>query len=157
VDKFLVLLLLLAHLASGASLDFISVPDSVQTGEEFTIIINITSDEPLEIYSYVYSGKKCYSFGGWKFNTRVCESCNGLMNFTNSVKHDAESGNYTLKVRARGEKDWDLTYILKVDQKSVNLFKEVSSESKEDPVRTMLPMLILIPLGLLSIKTFLRF
>jgi len=134
----------------------ISVPDKVKTGEQFFVIVNITSnkDTTLEIYSYVYEGKTCYSFLGWKGNSKKYKFTKGetkTLNLTDIVSHDAVNGTYQLKVRARetvgaGFKDHDIVKTIEVEQVPVDLFKELPKEAKKPEADGGLPIQLLLPL-----------
>ena len=140
------------------SLALVSAPEKVKTGEEFPIIVNITSnsERTLEIYSYVYSGKACYSFLGWKGNAVKLDFAAGetkTLNLTDSVSHQAVNGTYSLKVRAREDlrnktKDYDLAAAIAVEQVPVDLFKEIpkTQDSRPKTGGTGLPIELLLPI-----------
>lgn len=134
----------------------VSVPEKVKTGEKFYVILNITSskEETLEVYSYVYEGKTCYSFYGWKGNSEKYKFTKGetkTLNLTDIVSHDAVNGTYQLKVRARetvgaGFKDHDIVKTIGVEQVPVDLFKEMPKEPKKSATDSGLPIHLLLPI-----------
>lgn len=143
-------------------LKIISAPEKVKTGEEFTITVNVTASKKilLEIYSYVHEGKTCYSFYGWKGNAETYEFKAGetkTLNLTDSVAHDATNGTYQLKVRARGDKDYDIVQPIEVEQMPIDLFKEIPEphNTSDFPPEIFLLLLALIPLIFLIITKLL--
>jgi hypothetical protein len=152
---YAVLLLLFVSPASSASVRLVSAPDSVQTGEPFDVIADITADsETLKIYSYVYLNGTCFSLGGWTANAQTRQfGDNETIRVTlqNVMKHDAPSGDYTLKVRAKGAEDYDALAEVRVEQKEPDLFREVESENPE--LNLLFPALILPLLALLAAKS----
>ncbi len=151
----------------------LSAPEKVKTGEGFFVIVNITANKrtDLEIYSYVYSGKACYSFTGWKGNSKKYGFEDGeskILNLSDSVSHEASNGTYALKVRARegaGDsiKDYDASREIGVVQVPADLFKEIpkaSSYQKTNtggglPIHLLLPLIGSIPLAILLIRKIL--
>lgn len=150
---------------SDVVLRLVSAPEKVKTGEEFFVVVNVTANKEadLEVYSYVYSGKTCYSLNGWKGNAVKYEFKEGesrLFNLSDSVIHDAANGTYSLKVRARGSKDYDLAGPVEVEQTPVDLLKEIpktntvrnASGESLFSIQFLLPLLGSIPLAILLIK-----
>ena len=145
---------------SDVVLSFISAPEKVKTGEEFSIVVNVTAykDTYLEVYSYVHGGKTCYSFYGWKGNSEKHHLRRGesrLINLTDAVDHEAANGTYQLKVRARGEKDWDIVRAIGVEQVPPDLSAELPENESSPDVGWVLPLLALIPLLLLIVRNLL--
>ena len=157
--------------AEEVVIKLLSAPEKVKTGDEFFVLVNVTSRKKadLEIYSYVYDGKTCYSFYSWKGNSGKYEFKEGdskVINLTDSVIHDAANGTYSLKVRARevvGEsfKDYDTIIPIEVEQVAVDLFKELpeaarpkTGERQESglPIHLLLPALGSVPLIILLFK-----
>jgi len=157
----------------AVSIEVISAPEKVKTGEEFFVVANITAgrDASLEVYSYVYEGKTCYSFLGWKGNSQKAFLKAGewrLFNLSDSVKHGAANGTYSLKIRARepsGDsfKDYDAVRPLEVEQVPVDLFKEIPKTQDRGsktgdsrlPLGLILPVLGSVPLLMLLLKKIL--
>ena len=151
----------------------LSAPEGVKTGEEFFVLVNVTAHKKadLQVYSYVYDGKTCYSFGGWNENAErygFKEGESRVFNLSDSVIHDAVNGTYKLKVRARegvgdGAKDYDLVQGLEVEQVPVDLFKELPKTQDQKsgtassglPIGILLPLLGSLPLLALAIKKML--
>jgi len=142
---------------SGIALSFLSVPEKVKTGEEFQVAIRLTTyeDADLEIYSYVYGGKTCYSFYGWKGNAQRYNLKKGesrIIILTDVVKHKAASGFYNIKVRARGRKDWDIVRAIEVEQVPPNLSMELPESNAGQSLRWVLFLSALTPLLILIAK-----
>jgi hypothetical protein len=145
-----------------------SSPAKVKTGENFSVSASVTSNihATLEIYSYVYDGKTCYSFYGWKGNAEKYDFAAGetkTINLMDIVRHEAGNGTYTLKVRARlgsgdSAKDYDASAAIEVEQAPVDLFqdlpkqKKVSGKPDGTPLNLLLPILGSIPLLLVLVK-----
>ncbi len=146
---------------SDVVLEFLSVPEEVRTGEEFSVIVNVTArrDVSMEIYSYVYGSKTCHSFYGWKGNAQKHAFKKGehsTINLSDSVDHDTANGTYSLKVRARGDKDWDIMCEIRVIQTSPDLGSEVPSADEPMDVTGWVVFLIaLVPLAILAIARLL--
>jgi len=145
---------------SDVILSFISAPDSVKTGEEFSVVVNVTAykDVSLEVYSYIHEGKACYSFYGWKGNAEKHDLKRGesrLINLTDAVAHKAVNGTYQLKVRARGEKDWDIVRAIVVEQVPPDLSAELPEKKSGQDFGWVLLLLALIPLLLLIVRNLL--
>ncbi len=141
----------------------VSAPDLVKTGEEFVVVANVTShiNIDLEIYSYVYSGRKCYSLYGWKGNSVRYHFIDGeskTINLTDSVVHTASNGTYRLKVRVRGEKGvYDTSRSIGVVQTPYNLSIDLPhpvSES-ESGISIILPLLAVMPLSVIILRKIL--
>jgi hypothetical protein len=151
---------------SDVILTFLHSPEKVKTGEEFFVVVNVTAykDIYLDIYSYVYDGKTCKSFWGWKGNSQKWDFSKGqtkTINLTDSVAHETENGSYRLKVRARADKDYDIIRSIEVEQVEADLFKDLDTLPKQDPgletedglpINLMLPLLAGIPILLLLAK-----
>ncbi len=128
--------------------------------------MNVTArrDARLEVYSYVYEGKRCLSFHGWTGNSQTLELAageSGVVNLSNVVDHKTLNGTYRLKVRARGERDYDLVGSLEVEQVGADLLKELPREGRgpQSPgpqTHELLPLLALAPLSVLAAKRLLR-
>jgi len=99
----------------------LNLTTTVIKNHEFTTTIKLKNKAnkriSFEIYSYVYKGKKCIT-GSWTSNKEKISLNKGeekIVNLTNKIKKDAESGEYTYKVRAViGYNKIDLTDKIKV-------------------------------------------
>jgi hypothetical protein len=145
-------------------LRFLSAPDKVKTGEEFNVSVNVTAykDVRISVYSYVYEGKTCKSFWGWTGNSQKHDLKRGeskVINLTDAVSHDTVNGSYRLKVRARGDKDWDIIRSIEVEQVEPDLFRDISTQDRQETedlsIPGLLPLLAAIPLILLVVKKML--
>jgi subtilisin-like proprotein convertase family protein len=116
--------------------EWVEAPETVKTGEEFEVVVNITSarTQELEIYSYVYEGKNCLSFYGWKGNAQKQGFKEGETKTVTlqDVVGRTESGNYSLKVRANGEKTYDLKRPIGVEFVESDLYKEIDPPVRAD-------------------------
>jgi len=110
---------------------FVEAPDRVKTGESFNVTISLRNNfdafKEIEVYSYVFEGRKCLSFGGWKGNAQRIslnpgEGVNVVLE--NFLKGDAESGNYTMRARAKGEKDYDVSKEIEVIQQPFDIERQ---------------------------------
>jgi hypothetical protein len=146
---------------SDVALTFLHAPEKVKTGEEFFVVVNVTTykDIYLDIYSYVYDGKTCHSFWGWKGNSEKWDFKKGetkTLNLTDSVSHDTINGTYRLKVRARADKDYDIIRSIEVEQVEADLFAEFPEDPEpktEDlDIHMLLPIIAGIPILLLFLK-----
>lgn len=141
---------------SDVTLQFLSAPEKVKTGEEFSVIVNVTAfkEVSLEVYSYVHEGKECHSFYGWKGNSQrheFKEKETKTINLTDSVSHSTPNGTYQLKVRAREEKDHDIFRPIGVEQVEVDLFKDIPITENSEPQTAFPPHLLLLLLALVPL------
>jgi hypothetical protein len=84
-----------------------SVPNQVHQGEtivtKFSLTNSYTTMKTFDIYSYVYSGQKIASEGGWTGNKMSLQiPANDFVDASiiNVIRQDAEPGKYSFRVRA---------------------------------------------------------
>lgn len=84
-----------------------SVPNQVHQGEtivtKFSLTNSYTTMKTFDIYSYVYSGQKIASEGGWTGNKISLQiPANDVVDASiiNTIRQDAEPGKYSFRVRA---------------------------------------------------------
>ncbi len=157
----------------NVSITFLSAPEEAKTGEQFEFAINVTSrvDAELEVYSYVYAGKTCFSLRGWtgnKLDVALSAGESRVIVFQNIVSGDAPNGTYLLKVRARcpscgqSGRDFDASRPIIVVQVPPDLEKEIPESKRGAPYNPtapqpdlLLPLLGSVPLIIILLKKIL--
>ncbi len=103
-----------------------SYPASVFVDEEFEVAVEITSPtkKNLEVYSYVYKGTNPVSLGldgdtwkgNWDANAKeiVVNNNKVELKLKNKIEEGTEAGTYTLKVKIKGDKEYELTKTIEV-------------------------------------------
>ena len=113
----------------------IEAPESAAQGEKVQITANITNnlntEQQVEVYSYIYSGHVLASEGGWSGNSQqltINPDTTKTVFLTNTIKSDANPGNYTLKVRVKiANEKYDATQNIEILQGK----KEQLAEERE--------------------------
>ncbi len=155
----------------------VDAPQEVASGEEFTIQLNFQNDDDekhkAEVWSYVYSGNKCYCKDREenKEEVSLAPEKSEIITLKNKVI-DAEPGNYKLKVyiiKDNQKTKRELTREIKVIPSSAGLYtrpfqnqqpEEISLESEKYPqviyestnikAQKLIPIFIIILLAILS-------
>ena len=158
---------------NNIQLSFIEAPAVVKTGELFNVTISLKNnfmvEMDVEVYSYVFKDKRCFSFGGWKGNAQKISLKPGdevMVVLENFLGSDTESGNYTLRARARYEKDYDVSRQIEVVQQPFDIKKQsptgqiVLSKGSDNPelflfVVPVVVLAVLFSLFLLRRRRFL--
>ncbi len=112
-----------------------SYPESVFVDDEFEVVVEITSPDKkdLEVYSYVYKGVNPVSLGfdgstwkgTWNANKKEIVINNNKMELVlkNKIELGTEAGDYTLRVKINGDKEYEITRTINVagDKPKINV------------------------------------
>ncbi len=104
--------------AKPRALEIISHPRSIFAGESFETLVNVSVNTTFSVYSYVFSGSTPVSeWNGrrtWDANRVEMNATNGLLVLTVKIENGTMPGNYTVKVKAKAEKDYEASGIIEV-------------------------------------------
>lgn len=103
------------------TLEIISYNPKVYAGELFETVLNASVNASFSVYSYVYSGNTPISeWGGrrtWDANKQGFNATYGVIALAGRIENDTPAGNYTMKVKIKGEKDEEAARIIEVLEK----------------------------------------
>lgn len=150
----LLLSLLCAPSMGELTAEFVSCPDSVNIGEEFSVVFEVSSGgrTTFDAYSYVYNGSSCKSLWGWIGNKREYTIlANQTMRITlnDSLSRQTAPGTYKLKVRLRSDVDTDLVREITAIAKKPDIYKKLDMIPKDHVGYNLLLMSVFVFLLLL--------
>lgn len=110
-------------------------------GEKINVTANITnngSQNSFSVYSYAFSGSDLISEGGWTGNTqqiKINRDRSKIISLSNTIKDGVEPGLYSLRVRVKGDKNYDETLDITVlEGIKEDVTGEIKKGNQPDPI-----------------------